>query len=173
MRRVLRIQTSGGKVPPQAQQQIQAAGLNPQEVSRLVNDKVKPLADLGFQAINVEVEYDDQSKRVTRIYVEYPPITDMLLKAAGKDAPSHQAGKEIIGDISLEKVAEVALIKFEELGSRTFKAALKQVVSTCRSIGLTVNGKDPKVVVKEIDQGVYDELVSKYEERVKAITQLP
>jgi len=95
--------------------------------------------------------------------VEYPPITDILLKVAGKDTPSHQAGKEIIGDLPLEKVAEVALIKMEELGSRTFKAALKQVVSTCRSIGLTVNGKDPKAVVKEIDQGVYDELISKYE----------
>jgi large subunit ribosomal protein L11 len=163
MKRVIRIQTSGGKVPPQAMQQLQGAGLNAQEVANMVNDKVKPVASLGFQSLNVEVEYDDSTKRVIRINVEYPPITDILLKVAGKDTPSHQAGKEIIGDLPLEKVAEVALIKMEELGSRTFKAALKQVVSTCRSIGLTVNGKDPKVVVKEIDQGVYDELISKYE----------
>ncbi|MFP3258354.1 MAG: 50S ribosomal protein L11 [Caldivirga sp.] len=166
MKRVIRIQTSGGKVPPQAMQQLQGAGLNAQEVANMVNDKVKPVASLGFQSLNVEVEYDDSTKRVIRINVEYPPITDILLKVAGKDTPSHQAGKEIIGDLPLEKVAEVALIKMEELGSRTFKAALKQVVSTCRSIGLTVNGKDPKVVVKEIDQGVYDELISKYEKRL-------
>jgi len=163
MKRVIRIQTSGGKVPPQAMQQLQGAGLNAQEVANMINDKVKPVASLGFQSLNVEVEYDDSTKRVIRINVEYPPITDILLKVAGKDTPSHQAGKEIIGDLPLEKVAEVALIKMEELGSRTFKAALKQVVSTCRSIGLTVNGKDPKAVVKEIDQGVYDELISKYE----------
>jgi len=163
MKRVIRIQTSGGKVPPQAMQQLQGAGLNAQEVANIINDKVKPVASLGFQSLNVEVEYDDSTKRVIRINVEYPPITDILLKVAGKDTPSHQAGKEIIGDLPLEKVAEVALIKMEELGSRTFKAALKQVVSTCRSIGLTVNGKDPKAVVKEIDQGVYDELISKYE----------
>ncbi|MFP3303059.1 MAG: 50S ribosomal protein L11 [Caldivirga sp.] len=166
MKRVIRIQTSGGKVPPQAMQQLQGAGLNAQEVANMINDKVKPVASLGFQSLNVEVEYDDSTKRVIRINVEYPPITDILLKVAGKDTPSHQAGKEIIGDLPLEKVAEVALIKMEELGSRTFKAALKQVVSTCRSIGLTVNGKDPKVVVKEIDQGVYDELISKYEKRL-------
>jgi len=163
MKRVIRIQTSGGKVPPQAMQQLQGAGLNAQEVANIINDKVKSVASLGFQNLNVEVEYDDSTKRVIRINVEYPPITDILLKVAGKDTPSHQAGKEIIGDLPLEKVAEVALIKMEELGSRTFKAALKQVVSTCRSIGLTVNGKDPKAVVKEIDQGVYDELISKYE----------
>jgi len=163
MKRVIRIQTSGGKVPPQAMQQLQGAGLNAQEVANIINDKVKSVASLGFQNLNVEVEYDDSTRRVIRINVEYPPITDILLKVAGKDTPSHQAGKEIIGDLPLEKVAEVALIKMEELGSRTFKAALKQVVSTCRSIGLTVNGKDPKAVVKEIDQGVYDELISKYE----------
>ncbi|MFP3207791.1 MAG: 50S ribosomal protein L11 [Caldivirga sp.] len=163
MKRVIRIQTSGGKVPPQAMQQLQGAGLNAQEVANIINDKVKPVASLGFQNLNVEVEYDDSTRRVIKVNVEYPPITDILLKVAGKDTPSHQAGKEIIGDLPLEKVAEVALIKMEELGSRTFKAALKQVVSTCRSIGLTVNGKDPKAVVKEIDQGVYDELISKYE----------
>jgi large subunit ribosomal protein L11 len=163
MKRVIRIQTSGGKVPPQAMQQLQGAGLNAQEVANIINDKVKSVASLGFQNLNVEVEYDDSTRRVIKVNVEYPPITDILLKVAGKDTPSHQAGKEIIGDLPLEKVAEVALIKMEELGSRTFKAALKQVVSTCRSIGLTVNGKDPKVVVKEIDQGVYDELISKYE----------
>ena len=163
MKRVIRIQTSGGKVPPQAMQQLQGAGLNAQEVANIINDKVKSVASLGFQNLNVEVEYDDSTRRVIKVNVEYPPITDILLKVAGKDTPSHQAGKEIIGDLPLEKVAEVALIKMEELGSRTFKAALKQVVSTCRSIGLTVNGKDPKAVVKEIDQGVYDELISKYE----------
>ncbi|MFP3195942.1 MAG: 50S ribosomal protein L11 [Caldivirga sp.] len=163
MKRVIRIQTSGGKVPPQAMQQLQGAGLNAQEVANIINDKVKPVASLGFQNLNIEVEYDDSTRRVIKVNVEYPPITDILLKVAGKDTPSHQAGKEIIGDLPLEKVAEVALIKMEELGSRTFKAALKQVVSTCRSIGLTVNGKDPKAVVKEIDQGVYDELISKYE----------
>jgi large subunit ribosomal protein L11 len=163
MKRVIRIQTSGGKVPPQAMQQLQGAGLNAQEVANIINDKVKPVASLGFQNLNVEVEYDDSTRRVIKVNVEYPPITDILLKVASKDTPSHQAGKEIIGDLPLEKVAEVALIKMEELGSRTFKAALKQVVSTCRSIGLTVNGKDPKAVVKEIDQGVYDELISKYE----------
>jgi Ribosomal protein L11 len=163
MKRVIRIQTSGGKVPPQAMQQLQGAGLNAQEVANIINDKVKSVALLGFQNLNVEVEYDDSTRRVIKVNVEYPPITDILLKVAGKDTPSHQAGKEIIGDLPLEKVAEVALIKMEELGSRTFKAALKQVVSTCKSIGLTVNGKDPKAVVKEIDQGVYDELISKYE----------
>jgi len=163
MKRVIRIQTSGGKVPPQAMQQLQGAGLNAQEVANIINDKVKSVASLGFQNLNIEVEYDDSTRRVIKVNVEYPPITDILLKVAGKDTPSHQAGKEIIGDLPLEKVAEVALIKMEELGSRTFKAALKQVVSTCRSIGLTVNGKDPKAVVKEIDQGVYDELISKYE----------
>jgi len=166
MKRVIRIQTSGGKVPPQAMQQLQGAGLNAQEVANIINDKVKSVASLGFQNLNVEVEYDDSTRRVIKVNVEYPPITDILLKVAGKDTPSHQAGKEIIGDLPLEKVAEVALIKMEELGSRTFKAALKQVVSTCRSIGLTVNGKDPKAVVKEIDQGVYDELISKYEKRL-------
>ncbi|WP_291764433.1 50S ribosomal protein L11 [Caldivirga sp. UBA161] len=166
MKRVIRIQTSGGKVPPQVMQQLQGAGLNAQEVVNLINNRIKQVSALGFQNLNIEVEYDDSSKRVIRINIDYPPITDIILKVVGKDSPSHQAGKEIIGDIPLEKLAEVALIKIEELGSKSFKSALKQVVSTCRSIGLTVNGKDPKEVIKEIDQGAYDELILKYEKSI-------
>jgi Ribosomal protein L11 len=103
MKRVIRIQTSGGKVPPQAMQQLQGAGLNAQEVANIINDKVKPVASLGFQNLNVEVEYDDSTRRVIKVNVEYPPITDILLKVAGKDTPSHQAGKEIIGDLPLKR----------------------------------------------------------------------
>jgi large subunit ribosomal protein L11 len=50
----------------------------------------------------------------------------------------------------------VAIAKKGELKAKTLKAAVKSVVSTARSIGLTVEGKDPKAVVAEIDVGVYD-----------------
>jgi large subunit ribosomal protein L11 len=35
--------------------------------------------------------------------------------------------------------------------------ATKEVVGTCVSMGLTVEGKDPKTVQKEIDEGIYDD----------------
>lgn len=163
MKRVIRLSVQPGKpLAAQAIQQLQQASLNADKVSKDITEKTKPIAAYVSGNIVVEVIADDGNYSLS---IEYPSITDLLIKAAGKAAPTHQAGKEIIGDIPLEKVAEVALIKLDEIRSNDFKKALKQVVSTCRSIGLTVNGKDPKEVVKEIDAGKYDELVKKYEEK--------
>ena len=55
----------------------------------------------------------------------------------------------------------------EELRSSTFKGALKQVVSTCKCVGILVDGKDPKEVLKLIDSGHYDEIIKKWEEKLK------
>ncbi|GGP21112.1 50S ribosomal protein L11 [Thermocladium modestius] len=168
MKRVVRLSVQPGKpLAPQASQQLQQASLNADEVARRIADETKPLASYGVNSVTVEVIADDGDYSLS---IEYPSITDLLIRAAGKSAPTHQAGKEIIGDIQLEKVAEVTLIKLGELRSTSFVKALKQVVGTCRSIGLTVNGKDPKDVIKEIDAGKYDELVKKYEEEAKKVS---
>jgi len=37
-------------------------------------------------------------------------------------------------------------------------------LGTARAIGVTVEGKDPKEVTKLVEQGVYDEILSKYQE---------
>jgi large subunit ribosomal protein L11 len=36
------------------------------------------------------------------------------------------------------------------------KRAVKEVLGTCVSMGVTVEGKDPKDVQKEVDEGKYD-----------------
>ena len=45
--------------------------------------------------------------------------------------------------------------------SQTLKGATKEMLGTCVSMGVTVEGKDPREVQKEIDEGNYDELFGK------------
>jgi large subunit ribosomal protein L11 len=40
---------------------------------------------------------------------------------------------------------------------------VKEVLGSCVSIGVTVEGKDPKELQREIDEGKYDEIFSKSE----------
>jgi large subunit ribosomal protein L11 len=48
-------------------------------------------------------------------------------------------------------------MKFDALLSNDYKNATKEVIGTCVSMGLTVEGKDPREVQQEIDQGAYDD----------------
>jgi large subunit ribosomal protein L11 len=35
----------------------------------------------------------------------------------------------------------------------------KEVMGTCVSMGITVDGKDPREAQKEVDQGTYDDIL--------------
>jgi large subunit ribosomal protein L11 len=58
----------------------------------------------------------------------------------------------------------IAKLKRPELLAKTLKAAAKEVLGSCVSMGVTVEGKDPREVQREINEGVYDQIFSKSEE---------
>jgi large subunit ribosomal protein L11 len=49
------------------------------------------------------------------------------------------------------------------LTTKSLKAAVKSMLGTAKSIGVTVENKDPKELVKEVEEGKYDDLLAKYE----------
>ncbi len=60
-----------------------------------------------------------------------------LGKLAKKDKPD-----EIVGDISLEKLKEMA--KSVDIPGNTEEAKLKQIIGSCISYKITIDGKDPR-----------------------------
>jgi len=94
-----------------------------------------------------------------------PTTTELLLKAVGASEPSGDPMNKKIGDLPFEKIVEIAIEKKPDLLAKSLKAAVKMILGSARSIGITVNGKDPKIVSKEVDQGVYDDILAKYEDK--------
>lgn len=82
--------------------------------------------------------------------------------AAAPAAPAAEKEKvamEILGDIKMDKLVKIAKMKQPALFCRSMKACVKQVVGTCASMPITVEGKKPKQVIKEIEEGKYDSLI--------------
>ena len=52
------------------------------------------------------------------------------------------ADGSVVSDITMEQVKEVAKEKMEFMNAPDEKAAVKEVLGTCKSIGLTIDGKD-------------------------------
>ncbi|MEM1873064.1 MAG: hypothetical protein QXS85_02340 [Acidilobaceae archaeon] len=94
-----------------------------------------------------------------------PSATELLLKAVKASEPSGDPAHKKIGDLPLEKIVEIAIEKKPDLLAKSLKAAVKTILGSARSIGITVNGKDPKIVSKEIDEGLHDELLKRYEDK--------
>jgi large subunit ribosomal protein L11 len=44
--------------------------------------------------------------------------------------------------------------------SKSLKGVVKEIIGACISIGVTIEGKEPKDVLEEVDQGQYDKAMS-------------
>lgn len=134
--------------------------MNLMAIVNKINELTK---DFAGMRVPVKVTVNVETKEFT-VEVGTPTTAALIIKELKIQKGSGQAGREIVGNLSLEQVVRIALVKKRQLGTKTLKKAVKQVLGTCLSMGVNVEGKSPKVVQREIDEGVYDELLSKYED---------
>ena len=160
--KVVTVQVEGGKARPGPPlgPMLSSLGL---DVKRVVDDINRETKKFEGMTIPVKVIVDVKTKKY-RIEVGIPTTTALLLKAVGADKPSGDPMHQKIGDLPLEKIIEIAIQKKPQLLAKTLKAAVKTILGSARSIGITVEGKDPKQVTREIEEGLYDDLLRKYEE---------
>jgi len=67
----------------------------------------------------------------------------------------------IVGNLSIDQAIKVTKMKRENLLAKDSKGALKEIVASCVSMPITVEGKSAKEILKEIDEGKYDEIIKR------------
>ncbi|MCS7128991.1 MAG: 50S ribosomal protein L11 [Desulfurococcaceae archaeon] len=160
-RKSIRLLIEGGRATqgPPIGSALSPLGLNLAEVVKAINDATKDFEGL---TVPVEVVVDTESKAY-EVRVSTPTTTTLILREAGAKEPSGDPANKKVGDITLEKAIKIAIVKKKELTAKTIKKALKCILGSAKSIGVTVEGRDPGEVIKEVEDGKYDELLSKYE----------
>ncbi len=161
--KVIRAQIEGGKASPSPPlgPAIQQVGLDVAKVVEDINKATEQYKGLTV-GVSIIVDLDTMSYEID---VKLPTTTSLLLNAVGSEEPSGDPANKKIGDLSLEKVIEIALIKKKDLTAKTLEKAVKTILGSAATIGLTVEGKDPKEVSKEIDSGAYKDIFDKYRDK--------
>jgi large subunit ribosomal protein L11 len=144
----------GGKAsagPPLAPA-LAPMGVNIGQVVAKINEETKAFEGMK---VPVKVNVDPATKEFT-IEVGSPPTAEIIKKEAGieKGAGNREAPA---GDIPLAKIAEIAKAKRNTLG-KTMKETLKEILGTCLSMGVTIDGKNARDMIKEVDEGKHDSL---------------
>lgn len=158
--KIINLVISSGEVKEENIKEVKDYGIDPEDVLRDLNLKVSKLKG---KEVKVRI-YVYPKTRDYILEVLPPPVSEVLLWKAGAKEPSGDPAHKKVGDLSIEALAEIAISLKDELKAKTLKSAVKTLLGTAKSIGLTVNGKDPKDVVKEVENGVYDEILNKYNE---------
>jgi large subunit ribosomal protein L11 len=134
--------------------------LNIGDVFKKINEKTETYK--GMQ-VPVKIIIDKDTKEV-EIEVGIPPVSSMIKKEIGIEKAKlteedTAAGKTVLGSITMEQCVKVAKMKMDEMLVKDLKSAVKQVVGTVVSMtGIQVEEKSPKDILKEIDEGKWDEL---------------
>ena len=132
-------------------------GLNIIQVVKDINEKTK-----SFDGMKVPVVLliDTKAKTYT-ISVGTPPVSALIRKEIGAEKGSGEAGKTMIGSISLKQILRIADIKKDALQGKDLKKRVMEIVGTCVSMGVRVEGRMPKEFLAEVQAGKYDAQLAK------------
>ena len=109
-----------------------------------------------FKGMKVPVKIEVDDSRNFTISVGVPPTSSLLLSEAGVEKGSGTPQSEKVGNITFEQCVKVAKMKQNKMLAIDLRAAVKEAVGTCVSLGLTINEEEPKKIIEDINSGVYD-----------------
>jgi len=127
-------------------------GVNILQIITAINEQTKEFKGMK---IPVSVLVDADTKK-WEIEVGIPSASALLLKEAGIQKGSGTSGTEWVGEVSADMIAKIAKVKLETSYASSLKSVAKQIVGTCVSLGIKVEGKTPKEFTAEINEGKWD-----------------
>jgi large subunit ribosomal protein L11 len=131
-------------------------GVNIGQVVQEINKKTQAYSGMK---VPVKITVNKKSKSF-ELEIGIPPASALVLKAAGLSKASGAPNSaEVIGNITFPQLIDAAKAKWDDLSASTIGAACKEILGTMVCMGVTCEGKDPRDVQKEIDEGKYEDLL--------------
>ena len=128
-------------------------GVNIMEVINAINEKTK---DFEGMKVPVTVVVDSDTKKY-KIEIGIPSAAALIMKEAGIQKGSGTSGTEWVGDVTIDAIIKVANTKLEKSYASSLKSVAKTIIGTCLALGVKIEGKTPKEMTLEINEGKWDE----------------
>ncbi|NPA76578.1 MAG: 50S ribosomal protein L11 [Candidatus Diapherotrites archaeon] len=147
----LKFNVPGGKATPGPPigPALGPLGIN---AGKVVADINKATAKFAGMMVPVILKIDPATKEY-EIEIGKPYVSALALKKIGKEKGSGKPGSEYVGNMSMDDVIEIAKEKIDQMNTTSLKSAVMSVLGTLVSVGIQVDGKDPKEVQAEIRAG--------------------
>ncbi|MGE0793625.1 MAG: 50S ribosomal protein L11 [Candidatus Woesearchaeota archaeon] len=127
-------------------------GVNIGKVVADINAKTKDYAGMSVP-VKVIIDTDDKSYTIE---IGTPPATALIMKELDLKKGASKIGEEFVGDLTFEQVLKIVRMKQDALTGKTMKEKSKEIIGTCRTMGVKIDGKTAKEITAEISEGKYD-----------------
>ena len=127
-------------------------GVNIGQVIAKINEKTA-----AFAGMKVPVKVMINDDKSFDIKVGTPPMSALIKGELNLEKGSSNARTTKVGNLTLDQAKKIADMKQDDLLGANQKARVLEVAGNCVSVGITIDGKDPKVFQKDVKAGVYDD----------------
>jgi len=126
-------------------------GVNIGQVIIEINKKTESFA--GMQ-VPIKVVVDKDTKEFS-ISVGTPPASALIKKEAGIEKGAGNPKLDKVADLAIEQIIKISKMKEDNLLGKDNFARVKEIIGSCDSMGVLVEGKQAREVIKEINEGKY------------------
>jgi len=131
-------------------------GVNIMKVVSAINEKTGAFKGMK---VPVKINVDTKTKDFT-ISIGTPPTSSLILSELGIEKGAQKCKEELVGDLSFDLLLKIANMKEDSLLGKNLKNRAKEVLGTCFSMGISCDGKNPRVAITDINKGLYDDQFS-------------
>jgi len=129
-------------------------GVNVLQIVNRINELTGAYAGMKVP-VRVIVDVDTKAFDVE---IGTPTTSALIVKELGIEKGSGNPKTEKAGNLTVEQVVKIAGMKLPGSYALSESTAAKEVLGTCVSMGITVDGRDPRDVQKEISDGKWAKL---------------
>ncbi len=127
-------------------------------IGKVVSDiNVKTQSFKGMQ-VPVKVSVNKETKEYT-ISIGTPPASQLVLKEAGVAKGSGNPNAALVADLKIEQIIKISKMKQDALLGKNTKMRVKEIMGTCQSMGIMVEGKPVPEAFKDLEAGKFDEKI--------------
>lgn len=130
-------------------------GVNMMAIVNRINEVTKEYSGMRVPIkITVDIETKDFD-----LEVGIPTTSALIVKEAGIQKGSGTPKASFAGNLSFQQVLKIAKIKGPQSYGKDLKSVINEVIGSCISMGVSIEGKNPKDVQKEVQEGKLDKAI--------------
>lgn len=122
-------------------------GVNIQDVINEINKKT---SDFEGMEVPVTVKVDEETDEF-EVEVGKPPTAALIKQEADIDAGGGEPSRQYVGNLTRKQLEKIADMKETDLLGKNKEKRMKEIAGTCVSMGVKIEGKEPKEYLKTLE----------------------
>lgn len=164
-KQIIKVLINGGQATaaPPLGPQLGPLGINIGQVVADINKKTA-----AFKGMQVPVTLDIADDKTYTISVGTPPCASLILKEAGVEKGAGNPLQDKIADLKIEQIIKITKMKEDALLGKTLKEKIKEIIGTCNSMGILVEGVAAVEAIKLVNEGKFDKEIKEEKTELSA-----